>query len=395
MLKWGVAAGAVAPLVKSKSAKATTPATVQKYYRLGRTELEVSDISMGTARLRTGQEYLVHRALDRGINYFDSAFSYGRGQSETTLGKALKGIREESYIVSKAETDASAKVSDFMHLLDTSLTRLQTDYIDVYMCHAVNDPARITSEDWLEFVTRAKEQGKIRFGGMSGHGGRLMECLDIALDQDITDVILVAYNFGTDPAFYERFTRRTQMVATQPDMRPVLKRAKKNDIGVTVMKTLMGARLNDMEPFEVDGSTYSQAAFRWVLSNENVDAVVISMSEEEQIDEFLGASGADRLAYGDMGLLDKYYALNSASQCRQGCAVCLGSCPYGVQIGEVLRTRMYAVEYKDLEMARDEYARIGTNADACLSCSGEPCANACTFGVEINQVCGPTHTLLA
>ena len=77
---------------------------------------------------------------------------------------------------------------------------------------------------------------------MSGHGGHLIECLDAALDEDLVDVILVAYNFGQDPAFYERFTKSFDLVALQPDLPRVLAKAHSKGVGVVAMKTLMGAR---------------------------------------------------------------------------------------------------------------------------------------------------------
>lgn len=398
-LRWSAATGiagtaaALAPRVNALDA--SKPSMVQAYHRLGRTNLEISDISMGTSNLRNGQENLVHAALDRGINYFDSAYSYTRGQSETTLGNALKGMREDVYIVSKSVTDADASLEWHMEQLETSLKRLQTDYIDVYMCHAVNEVARLSSESWNEFIARAKEQGKIRYSGVSGHAGYLDRCLTYAFDQDMADVILVAYNFGEDPAFYEKLTKRMDFVAVQPELPRLLVRAKELDVGVTVMKTLRGARLNDMRAWETSDGTFAQAAFRWVLSNKNVDAVVITMSSEPQINEFLGASGSERVESHDMRLLKQYAALNDDSYCRPLCNNCYGACPYKVEIGEVLRTRMYAVDYGDVQMAREEYAMLDTNASACMSCSGEPCRNACTYDLNIASLCDSTHELLA
>lgn len=398
-LRWSAATGiagtaaSVAPGIHASDAP--LPFTVQAYHRLGRTDLEISDISMGTSNLRTGQEDLVRFALDKGINYFDSAHSYTRGQSETTLGNALKDVRDDVYIVSKAVTRADASVEWLMNHLETSLRRLQTDYVDVYMCHAVNEVERISSESWNEFISRAKEQGKIRFSGVSGHAGYLDRCLTYAFDQDMADVILVAYNFGEDPAFYEKLVKRFDMVALQPKLPSLLERAKELDVGVTVMKTLRGARLNDMRPYETSNGTYSQAALRWVLANKNVDAAVITMSSTPQVIEFLGASGSERLEASDLRLLDQYASLNSNTYCRPLCNDCYSSCPYNVEIGEVLRTRMYAVDYGDVSYARDEYAMLNRDASACVGCSGAPCANACTYGLNIADLCDSTHELLA
>lgn len=399
VLKWTAAGsllGSSVALGQDSRSAGQSLATVQSYHRLGRTDLMVSDISMGTSGLRHGQEALVHQALDRGINYFDSAHSYTRGQSEETLGKALKGIREEVYLVSKAITDADASVDWLMNHLDTSLRRLQTDYVDIYMCHAVNNIKRLSSPTWNEFLERAVEQGKVRFTGMSGHAGYLNECLTYTFDNDMADVILVAYNFGEDPKFYQELVRGADMVALQPELPEQLKRAKELDVGVTVMKTLRGARLVDMRPYEDGTTSFAQAAFRWVLKNENVDAVVITMRNEDQLNEFLGASGSRGLAFKDLELLERYAALNSNTYCRPLCNDCYAACPYQVEVGEVLRTRMYAVDYGDVRFAREEYDMLPNGAaTACASCDGTPCATACTYGLDIASLCGSTHELLA
>ena len=368
---------------------------VQAYRRLGRTDFEISDISFGSGGLRAGNEHLVKYAMDKGINYFDSAYGYGRGQSETTLGKALKGTRDKVYIVSKHVTTPTMPYDELMTTLETSLRRLQTDYIDIYMCHAVNEVERLQSDDWHKFIAAAKEQGKIRYSGMSGHAGNLADCLTYALDQDMADVILVAYNFGEDPKFYENLIRNRDWIRPQPKILSQIERARELDVGVTVMKTLRGARLNDMTPYETEGGTYSQAALRWVLSNENVHAAVISMNSQQNIDEYLVASGATGLTYGDRELLEQYAYLNDSHYCRPNCNDCNASCPYQVAIGEVLRTRMYALDYGDVQFAREQYAEIDANGSPCLSCSGQPCADACTYGLAINELCGPTHKLLA
>ena len=370
-------------------------AKVNSYRRLGRTGLEISDISFGTSRLRTGEERLVHHALDRGINYIDTAEGYTRGQSETVIGNALKGKRDQAYLVSKTITRSSTRAERMMEDLEGSLRRLQTDYVDIYMNHAVNDVDVVGNPEWAKFVDRAKQQGKIRFTGISGHAGHLIECLDYAIDNDLVDVILAAYNFGQDPKFYEGITAGIDWIATQPDLPRVLAKAKANDIGTVAMKTLMGARLNDMRPYERNsGTTFAQAAFSWVLSNDDVDALIITMTDEAQIDEYLGASGSRQVSQDARKLLDQYAHLNGANYCKHACNLCEGSCPYGVPIADVLRTRMYATDYKDVEFARHEYSLLEANASACVGCSGEPCQDACPNGLEIAELCAPTHRML-
>ena len=161
------------------------------------------------------------------------------------------------------------------------------------------------------------------------------------------------------------------------------------------MKTLMGARLNDMRPYENQGATFAQAAFSWVLSNSDVDALIITMRSEADIDEYLGASGSSDVSTAERELLDQYAHLNGANYCKHACNMCSDSCPYGVPISDVLRTRMYATDYQDVEFAQEEYALLDVNASACLSCSGEPCQDACPNGIKIDELCAPTHRMLS
>ncbi|MEM7221202.1 MAG: aldo/keto reductase [Pseudomonadota bacterium] len=400
LLKAGAIGGIAAPgfYVPAHAEEPTAPPaddSVRRYARLGKTGYEISDISFGSSRLRSGEERLVHYALDRGVNYIDTAESYTSGQSETVIGNALKGRRDKVILASKQWASADTTRAEMMHELEASLRRLQTDHIEIYFNHAVNAVDRLENPEWHEFVAQAKAQGKIAYTGLSGHAGRLADVLEVAIDKSLVDVVLVGYNFGQDPKFYERITRSFDFVARQPELPRLLKKAKDKGIGVVAMKTLMGARLNDMRAYEASGSTYAQAAFRWTLGNADVDALVVSMTDEAQISEYLGASGAKALAQGDMDLLRRYAVLNGATYCKHACNDCSGACPVDVPISDVLRTRMYATDYQDIDFARSEYRALATNASACLGCSGAPCAGACPHGIDISALCAPTHQLLA
>ena len=386
---------ALYPLTAAARPRGQSKVEVRRYVPLGRTGIKMSDISFGSSRLDAGEESIVLHAFDRGINYFDTAESYSGSDSETTIGNALRGKRDKIYIASKVVTGSTERKESMMEALEGSLRRLRTDYVDIYFNHAVNDVSRLKNPEWHEFTERAKRQGKIRFTGMSGHAGRLIECLDYALDTGSVDVILVAHNFGQDPKFYERLTRFFDRIARQPDLPRALKKAKSKGVGVIVMKTLMGARLNDMRPFEKDGATFSQAAFRWVLSNPDVDALIISMTSEDLVDEYLGASGWQSSTRGDLDLLKRYARMNGTSYCRHACNDCESACPYGVSIADVLRTRMYAKDYHDMKLARSEYAMLGAGASACLTCTDQPCVGSCTHGLPVEKMLAPTHRMLA
>jgi predicted aldo/keto reductase-like oxidoreductase len=352
--------------------------------RLGQTGLELPDIGFGSSSL-SGDDALVAHALARGITWFDTAESYQGGSSEETLGRALAGRRNDVLLASKQSAGASTKRAELFETLEGSLRRLRTDRIDVYFNHAVNDPARLRNDEWYEFASRAKQAGKIRFTGMSGHGGRLVECLDLAIGSKLVDVVLVAFNFGQDPAFYQRFTGSFDFVGRQPELPRVLTKARAAGIGVIAMKTLRGARLNDMRPYEGAGATFAQAAFRWIFSTGLADALIVTMKSTAQVDEYLGASGWTAPHPADAALLRRYARRSERTQCRYGCGDCASACPAGISIPDVLRARMYAVDYEEPSLAHAALAEAG-GAAACLTCDGTPCATACPHGVAIPEL---------
>jgi predicted aldo/keto reductase-like oxidoreductase len=143
---------------------------------LGRTGLECSILGMGGFHLGTVADQaevnnMVAKAFDHGINIFDNAWEFHKGLSEEKLGVALKGKRNNVIVMSAVSTHTDRETA--MRMLDASLNRLQTDHLDIWQIHEVifhNDPELIYARDSvLEALTRAKQQGKVRFVGFNGH----------------------------------------------------------------------------------------------------------------------------------------------------------------------------------------------------------------------------------
>ena len=153
-------------------------ATFQTQKRpLGKTGLQCSILGLGGFHLGTVADQaevnnMVAKAVDHGINIFDNAWEFHKGVSEEKLGIALKGKRDNVIVMSAVCTHGPGQ-DVAMRMLDASLTRLQTDHLDVWQIHEViyhNDPELIYAHDSvLEALTRAKQQGKVRFVGFNGH----------------------------------------------------------------------------------------------------------------------------------------------------------------------------------------------------------------------------------
>jgi uncharacterized protein len=144
---------------------------------MGKTGLEVSILGVGGFHLGAvaGQpevNNMVAKAMDHGINFFDNAWEYYKGASEERVGAALKGKRDKAIVMTKVCTHGRTK-DVAMRMLEESLTRLQTDHLDVWQVHEVvyyNDPEKCYAPDGvLEALAAAKQQGKVRFVGFTGH----------------------------------------------------------------------------------------------------------------------------------------------------------------------------------------------------------------------------------
>jgi predicted aldo/keto reductase-like oxidoreductase len=355
---------------------------IRAYRPLGKTGFAMSDVSFGTSGLDNAN--VVKYALDRGVNYFDTSPDYSRAGSERALGEGIKGHpREKLFVVSKFCTpdghlanDASPK--EVIAAVEGSLKRLGTDYLDLAHVHACDSVERLMNPSIHEAAERLKEQGKLRFVGVSSHTPHLETVMRHAVDSGKFDVIMVAYNFEN-----------------WPDLTTIFRDAREKGVGVVAMKTLKGARhtvLSDFTPTERE--SFPQAAFKWVLGNPDVSGLVVSINSPGQVDEFLHASGRKATA-ADVALLERYDRLVSADYCRPGCGICLSSCPHGVPIDDVLRYAMYYENYGQQRLAMEEYARVPAARDAsrCAACSA-PCQQACPFGLPIGAKLRAAHDLL-
>jgi aryl-alcohol dehydrogenase-like predicted oxidoreductase len=148
------------------------------YRKLGRTGAQVSAIGVGGHHLGdvpTLDEavQLVHEAIDAGINFFDNAWEYYNGKTETILGRALRGGRRDKvFLMTKVCTHGrSGKLA--MQMLEDSLRRYQTDHLDLWQIHGIvydNDPELAYAKGGvLEAFDKAKSEGKVRFVGFTGH----------------------------------------------------------------------------------------------------------------------------------------------------------------------------------------------------------------------------------
>ena len=348
---------------------------------LGKTGWNMSDISFGTAHVRDAD--VIRAAIDRGVNYFDTSPDYSDAESERVVGEGIRGRRDKVFVASKFCTPdghlaADSSVGTIVTAVEGSLKRLGTDYLDLCHIHACNDLERLMAPTFHEAFDRLKEQGKVRFLGVSSHTPELETVMNAAVDSGRFHVVMVAYNFNN-----------------WPDLSNILNKAHERGVGFVAMKTLKGAYhtvLADFTPTE--RLSFTQAAFKWVHSNEKVSGLVVSMSKVSQLDEYLYASGK-KLEPGDLALLHRYDELVARQYCRPGCGECLDACPAGLPIDDVLRYSMYYEGYGSERVAMAKYQRLDASrqASVCADCSA-PCQGACPFELPIRDRMSKAHRLL-
>jgi predicted aldo/keto reductase-like oxidoreductase len=359
-----------------------TGARVRAFRRLGRTDARVSDISLGSGRinLENDGEEIARIAIERGVNYFDTAPDYSGFGSELALGRAMQGRRDKMFVATKFCTqhghlNLGASVRQYIEAVEGSLKRLRTDYVDLVHIHACDSVERLLDPHAHEAFEQLRAQGKARFLGVSTHTPKLEEVASAAIDDGRFDVLMLAYHHGK-----------------WPELETIIARAASKDVGVVAMKTLMGAKHRGLLDLRDQADSYAQAAFNWVLSNPTVSCLVISFYEHQHLDEYLYASGKS-LSSDELALLERYRKLIAGTYCFPHCAACLGSCPEGLAISDVLRHRMYFEDYGAQKEAMRLYARLEKQADVCSGCAA-PCRDACPHGIPIQEHTLGAHRLL-
>ncbi|HVN84265.1 MAG TPA: aldo/keto reductase [Candidatus Binatia bacterium] len=353
-------------------------AQIRSYRRLGRTNAMVSDISLGSGRINDVQ--VARYAIERGITYFDTAPDYSDSLSERVLGEAMKGHRDKLFLATKfcvrdGHLPNDTPVPKIIEAVEASLTRLQTDHVDLIHIHSCDRIDRLMAPNIHEAFDRLKEEGKVRFLGVSTHTPNLEAVANTAIDSGRFDVMMLAYHFGMWASFGA-----------------ILDKAKAHDVGVVAMKTLKGAKHTNLAGFRNEADSYAQAAFRWVLSNPAVACLVISIYEQRQVDEYVFASGT-ALRPTDVALLQRYDQLVSGDYCQPHCGACLDSCTYNLPINDILRYRMYFKDYHWESEGLRRYAALERDASACLGCAA-PCAGRCPIDVPIREQMLDAHRWL-
>jgi uncharacterized protein len=372
-------AGLAAPLLHAATGtnKKNPPIISRK---MGRTGLEVPVLSFGV--MNTDSPDLLKKALEMGLKHFDSANGYLRGNSEKAIGRVLKenGMRDKVYVSTKIFLARDwqkgifvsnnmgpmpgATAANFNLALDQSLERLQSDYVDFLYVHLCDSAAMVTYEETMNAAIKAKEAGKARFIGVSGH--KSAEIIRAAVAAKVYDVVQVMFNFQLED---------------REETAKAIEYARENGVAIVAMKTQGGARKEgDTTPFN------HKAALKWVLNHEGVCTAIPGMTTFEQLD--LNFSVMENLALTEEEKKDIHLSsLGSGGYC-QNCRACVPQCPHHVEIPTMMRAHRYAEVYGNMVEAESTLGFLPGNQGltACRSCS--ECRVICSHGLAIGPNVG-------
>ena len=293
-----------------------------KYRKLGSSDLEVSEISLGSwLTYGVGVEAdqaraCLDEAFNQGINFIDTANVYGRGAAETFLGEALQGRPRDSYVLATklffpmSDSDRGLSARQVEKQLDASLARLRTDYVDLYQCHRYDWDTPL--EETMEALTRAVDSGKARYIGFSewpaeriqaalGIGGvakfvSSQPQYSLLWREPEEEVIPLCAANGISQIVWSPLAQGVLSGKYDPDAPPPRDSRAASDKMGGWMDRLMQPDLlravQDLKPIaEEAGLTLPQFALAWVLRDPNVASAIIGASRPGQVIENAHASG--------------------------------------------------------------------------------------------------------
>lgn len=296
-----------------------------EYRKMGRSDLRLSEISIGCWVM--GGDYwggaedaesvgAILKALDRGVNFIDTAVIYGKGRSEEIVGRALKGRRHEALISTKLwKTDM--RYADVFAACEASLKRLGTDYIDVYFIHYPND--EIPIEETMKALLELKKQGKIREIGLSNFDrSQMEEVLKIGRFEVIQPCYSLLWRFIEDEDLPFCIENEIGVVAYSPLAQGILTGKfssattfKEGDGRARVplfQKEWYGKCLEAADALKKSAAdhqkTQGQVAVNWVTSQPGITSAIVGARNAAQMEENAGAAGW-RLEPGELAELDR------------------------------------------------------------------------------------------
>lgn len=325
---------------------------------------------------------MLRYALDNGVNYIDTAYTYHGGNSEYLIAKALAGgYREKVLLATKMPYWNMKEPGDMLKTLDEQLEKLETDCIDMYLIHDIHKPDWDRVKEWkmFDFLTEQRDAGKIRFRGFSFHGESPEEFKEV-LDEYPWDFCQLQVNYK-DKDLFAGIKGFEYAVS--------------KGVPVIIMEALKGGKLTDVVHPSLQkywasvgyDRTPAEWALRWAANLPGVLTILSGMSTMEQVEENIRVlSDADEgmMSEQELDVVDKAaeeYRKLTVYDCTN-CKYCM-PCTEGINIPMMIDFRNLYTAYGNVEkMKKAEYAfRVEVEASACTACG--KCEKACPQRLEI------------
>ena len=320
----------------------------------GKTGAEVPILGLGAAVSRTSDLFL-KQALNMGVNYWDTAPVYAGGKDEKAIGQFFTKFPEDRKKVFLATKTWSITTDKWSYDLDTSLKRMNTSYIDLYLIHSLADirhilPPYANAQLWAE---KAQSEGKIRFFGFSTHVN-IQECLIKASKLDWIDGIMFSYNF------------RTMHVE---EMKKAVDACTKAGIGLVAMKTQASGWMG-IEPKIIPdqkeqvlfdqlakkGLTIEQAKLKTVWDDSRIACICSHMPNMTLLMANVDAAlNNKKLSLRDKHLFEQYARQTASTYCTGCSSICEPEVNNEVPISDIMRFLMYARCYGEPDNAKSQF----------------------------------------
>jgi predicted aldo/keto reductase-like oxidoreductase len=328
---------------------------------LGKTGMEIPILSMGV--MRADNPAVVRAAYNSGLTHFDTAHGYQNGKNEEMLGVFFKNKDRNTFTIAtkgKPNLESNNFEHDYEELLNTSLRRLQMDYVDIFYAHAIGDTDIVNDLRLLKMLKKFKAEGKIKHIGFSTHANKPAQ-IDEAIATGIYEVCLVSYNFKLD-------------ILSELNM--AIQRGVEAGMGFVAMKSMAGG----VEDAEAKSKVNGAACLRWVWQNPNITTAIPGFTSFDLLDNCLEAAYSPKLGESDV----KYLAGLKEKELLycQNCENCVKQCSKHLPIPDIMRAYMYNYGYKYPSMSKDTLTELAVAGNACSGC--EKCTvTHCSSGFNV------------
>jgi predicted aldo/keto reductase-like oxidoreductase len=391
---------------------------ITDYRILGRTGFKVSDIGCGPVMITN--ENLLKTVIDSGVNILDTAEFYSNGNNEILVGKAIKDFdRKSLFINTKLMINKTDSTEIIKNRVRKCLERLNTSYLDGLMLWNPMSIEDVRNKEFHNAFRQLKEEGKVRFCGMSCHGSEYPRSSQDNMEKIICgsiadgrfDHVLFVYNYAqqemgnnilkecaaanigvllmkTDPFGKQYLDIIDKVNALRKENKPVDENTSRRY--ETILEKQQSGKAYLTEDQLGDSRARREAAINFVLDNPTVSSALISFSNFEEIQDYVSLSGG-KLTLDNRTVINAMKDKFGHLYCRHACGICEKSCPYNIPVNTIARFNHYFISQKREKYAIQKYNELQSPKTArCLNCDGF-CESSCPYGVSVRTIMAIAH----